>query len=908
MKNFIACFFLSFYYIGILPASTPSDSILLALEDTLRMQVDSLDIAETLCKMGQQHEKLGNYDKSLKLHWEAIEIKIYKLNENHPEVAAIYHDLAYIYGILGNFEEALKLHKKSLRIRIDKLGKDHYQVGNSYNNMGIIHDLMGNYEKALKLYEKAFKIWRIQLGENHHYLYYSHNNIAIIHSRLGSIKKSLELYRKAIKVWSSKFGGNHPNIATCYNNMGESYHDLGEYNKALNLYKKALKIFIDESGEKYFEVPITYINMALAYEAEGEYDKALEMNKEAKRVWADQFGEYHFYIAEAYYNMASIMYKLKKYDKAIKLNKKSLKIRIDKLGENHPDAIKSYINLAIIYQAQNKRDSALYIWDTVIKSNLKRLNDTYLFLPDNQRLEYTKTFKDVHNNFYSFAAKYGDDNTKKLAAHLLLNTKSLALDYSISVRKLINDINDEQLNNLYNELNTLNGNISQAELMTAEELNEKNWNLADLRNQQEGLTQQLLANKTLREKLYKTSVKWKDVQSQLKSNEVMLDFIHFYEESDSTWLYYAMLTHEGMPAPQFIRITDQESIESLLQTNKITGRPNYIGNDENLQALYQKVWQPLESHLENVEAIHLSPSGLLHQIDFEALQNENGSYLASQFEFHYYTTMRDFAQRKQTNWLSEILSWLSEIFDSKKYKDLLLFGDIAYNPPTHTTAIAQLRAGLDPLSKTRDEIDEIYQINKEEGGTSIKMTGSNATEDTLKYHAEKSSPDIIHFATHGIYLAHLDTTATNIEHRLYTTGNPLQRSIIALSGANETWTSKEYISRSDNDGILTAYEVSHLDLSDIKLVVLSACETGLGDIHDTEGVLGLQSAFKLAGVEHVVVSLWKVNDEATKELMIAFYENLLIEKQDAPTAFRKAKAQMRQSTDNLNWAGFILIE
>ena len=133
--------------------------------------------------------------------------------------------------------------------------------------------------------------------------------------------------------------------------------------------------------------------------------------------------------------------------------------------------------------------------------------------------------------------------------------------------------------------------------------------------------------------------------------------------------------------------------------------------------------------------------------------------------------------------------------------------------------------------------------------------------------------------------------------------------MLMLSGANDTWTSKEYISRADNDGILTAYEVTHLDLNNTKLVVLSACNTGLGDIHDTEGVLGLQSAFKLAGVEHVVASLWKVNDAATKKLMIVFYKNLLDKKQDAPTALRNAKSEMRQNgAKPSNWAGFILIE
>jgi len=248
-------------------------------------------------------------------------------------------------------------------------------------------------------------------------------------------------------------------------------------------------------GEKHPSVADSYGHRSLIYMGLKDYEEAIELNKKALAIWRDTLGKNHPNLSYSYINLALIYYKLGNYEEALTSNEKALKIQIDKLGKNHPTVIKSYVNKAKTYQALNKRDSAAYIWeDTIINQSLKRLNDTYLFLPDNQRLEYAKTFKDVYNGFYSFAAKHGDEDTKKLAAYLLFNTKSLALDYSISVRKLTNNIGDEELKNLHNELNTINRNISQAELMTDEELTKKDSVLTNLRNQQDFLTHRLLEN------------------------------------------------------------------------------------------------------------------------------------------------------------------------------------------------------------------------------------------------------------------------------------------------------------------------------------------------------------------------------------------------------------------------------
>ncbi len=984
MKKFIFCFCILFYCIGVLSAQ--SDSTILALEDTLRTQTDSMDIAKTLYDMGRRYYRLGEYDIALKRCEKALKIRIDSLGEEHLDVAEIYHSLGTAYLVLKKYTQASRAYKKALDIKIDSLGDKHSRLSNSYNNLSvlhrqlgdyeealktnkkaldirlknygdspclvadtysnlaIIHDEMANYEEALKINKKALDIRIKNCGDNQLNVAKSYNNISIIYTKLGNYEKALNTIKKALDIKEDLLGENHPSLANSYTNIASLYEKLGNYPKALNLNEKALKIRVDSIGEnsvdaamsyykkakiyhvlgknteslelvkkslkirtehlgeEYFEVGSCYSLISNIYRKLKNYEEAIKFNEKASEIWINTSDEHH-YLSYAHSHLGIIYNKLGEHQKALKFNEKALKIQIDKLGKNHPDVATSYRSIANTYQALNKHKTADSIWHIVINQSLKRLNDTYLFLPDNQRLEYAKTFKEVYSNFYSFTAKHGSEDTKKLAAYLLLNTKSLALDYSISARELINNIDNKELKTLHNELKAINENISQAEPMTDEKRKENNWDITTMRDQQEDLTRQLLKNKTLKEKLYKKPITWENTQDQLKSDEVLLDFVRFYEESDSTWMYYAMLARRNMSAPAFIRLTEQKAITSLLKANERTGQPNYIQNDKGLQALYQKIWQPLIPYLEDVKTVHLSPSGLLHRINFEALQDENEKYLTEYFKFHYYNTMRDFTRKEKTN-------FLSKIFKRIKYK-MVLFGDIDYGSTDAIASTDTLRDGITPLPETGEEIKEIGKTNENKGGTSIYITGSAATEKTLKHHTGNRSPHILHFATHGKYLSLLDNldSLASLKFRLQIAGNPLQRSMLLLSNANAAWTTKEYILRSDNDGILTAYEVSHLDLSNTKLVVLSACNTGISDIHDTEGVIGLQHAFKLAGAQHVVVSLWKVNDIATKDLMILFYQNLLNKKQDTATALHNAKAEMRnKGAKPQDWAGFILIE
>jgi CHAT domain-containing protein len=220
------------------------------------------------------------------------------------------------------------------------------------------------------------------------------------------------------------------------------------------------------------------------------------------------------------------------------------------------------------------------------------------------------------------------------------------------------------------------------------------------------------------------------------------------------------------------------------------------------------------------------------------------------------------------------------------------------------------------LPETGFETEIIEKLFAKNGVSVKNLGGLEASEEAFyKYVNEKSSPRFIHLATHGFFAEKFrpDTLAANMESAsiagaIYNSENTLMRSGIILSGANQSFSAQETTSR-QQDGILTAYEITQTKLHQTELVVLSACETGLGDIKGSEGVYGLQRAFKIAGAKNVVMSLWQVPDAATRNLMELFYNYYLVKHLSIRESFYRAVNDVKRKDDNpYLWAGFVLVE
>lgn len=397
---------------------------------------------------------------------------------------------------------------------------------------------------------------------------------------------------------------------------------------------------------------------------------------------------------------------------------------------------------------------------------------------------------------------------------------------------------------------------------------------------------------------------WRDVQSKLRNQDVAIEFATACSDGINT-TYVALVVKKGWDEPRVVPLGDSEKFNAILND----GHKAYKNNDY----LYTLIWKPLESLLSGVRTIYFAPYGAIYQINIESLMNGKG---------------------KRMNKLYSIrrLSSTGAICDDLRTTPLpsaYLYGGLDYNAPTtellansrsytRTDIVSSSSFGLNTdltrngwayLSGTEKEVSEIEQILNSRKKECVLMTKSEGTEESFKSMSGRS-PSIIHIATHGYYLNEKEAHRSN-RLRFAVNSNdshsyPLRRCGLILSGGQHSWLG-ESLPEGLEDGILTGEEIAGMNLSNTDLVVLSACQTGLGEI-TRDGVYGLHRAFKAAGVRTIVMSLWEVNDEATELMMTKFYSHLSLGKSKRESFDYAVSAVKAKYDDPEYWAAFIMID
>ena len=411
------------------------------------------------------------------------------------------------------------------------------------------------------------------------------------------------------------------------------------------------------------------------------------------------------------------------------------------------------------------------------------------------------------------------------------------------------------------------------------------------------------------------TINWKLVQSSLAPDEAAIEFVKipFYRDGvfSDTIQYAAILIRQSMASPKFISLISEKklvqylaidssgekevSIHKIYRGLKLNNNGSFLGD-----SVYAAIWLPLMPYLQNIKKVSYSPDGILHKLAFHAIPMSKDSILLDLFELQQYSSIRQIAERITG--------------ENNLWKSVYMLGNPDFNNTVAVNGNTKRNTGTgpwQPLPGTANEVAGLQQLFKSNNIAATLVSETKATEASFKY-LNNHSPEIIHLATHGFFLKQKKDTEQKTGlildggETLSMADDPLLRSGIVLAGANNAW-GKSRLDGEVEDGIVTAYEIAQLNLSNTKLVVLSACETALGDVEGTEGVFGLQRAFKLAGVKNLVVSLWQVPDKETVELMNLFYTNLL-NKKPVRVAFNLAQKIMRSKYAPYFWAAFVLIE
>jgi CHAT domain-containing protein len=430
-------------------------------------------------------------------------------------------------------------------------------------------------------------------------------------------------------------------------------------------------------------------------------------------------------------------------------------------------------------------------------------------------------------------------------------------------------------------------------------------------------------------------VKYQEVKARLKKSEAAIEFVHFqvnFPKITDSIIYAALVVLPELEQPKFIPLFEEKSLDSLLNS-KSERKADYVNNlytladrgavatEAHKKSLYELLWNPLEQQLSGIKTIYFSPSGLLHRINLDAIPVSETETLADRYNLIELNSTRHLVLPTKVKVLKNdavLYGGIHFEMDSTWSNAEGMLASRSRGELSFQNTDASLRGGSwNYLTGTEREVASIEKIMQVAGVAVQLKKGTDATEESFKnFGANNSaSPRILHIATHGYFFSDEKNKVNDpglgkqTEPVFKVADHPMLRSGLILAGGNHAWKTGKPFQEGMEDGILTAYEISQMNLSHTELVVLSACETGLGDIQGNEGVYGLQRAFKIAGVKYLIMSLWQVPDKQTSLLMTTFYKKYLDEKLSIPDAFHAAQKQMRDNgLDPYNWAGFVLIE
>jgi len=901
----------------------------------------------------------GRFRESIPLAQQASDMARQHLGEHDPEYAASLNNLAALYESSGEYVKAEQCYKQTQAIYRLAPQEHALQLAGNLNDLGFLYTSLGNYAAAESLYREALATWPADVEGVQLAVAQTLNNLGLLYQAMGDYRTAEPLLQRALRIRQDETGANQPIVARSLNNLAELYRARGLYNQAEPLYQEALHILQNTFGDKDLDVANILNNMAALSRGRRDYAGALSLYQQALRIWQAALGKSHPFVASCLHNLAVTHQTLGKFVEAEPLYRASLALRRQALGPNHPDVASSLFNLAGLLAATGQGEQALSLLEEATSIYDRMIGQVFSIGSEYQRLAYLAIVQNTLDAFLSFVLdRYAHDTVLiGTAFDLVLRRKALTAESLMTQRDAVHGGRYPALAPLLRNLMILRRQLAHKTLAgPGAEGTAAYRQLLDKWETQcasfEAEIAQQIPEMNLTQRL--RDANREAIAAALPENTLLVEFIRFDAidfaavpaQGYSYWKssrYLAFVLFAGAPDQSrmidlggaeridaFIgafraSITREEEVRGLAEasaeTSSSTAGDRQVSDDRrtailaatrdllpeplSLEALADDVigtqlrealLDPLLPVIGTYTRLFLAPDSDLCRLPFEVLPLADGRRVIEAYHVSYVSVGRDILRFGTESGLAA--------------GKPLIAADPDFNLAT-TSASAIPSAPFRRLVGTRDEGLKIAA----QLGVEPWLEGS-VLEASIK---ACRSPRILHLATHGFFLP--DQPQQRIDELpeiapLAGTGlerltrqrleNPLLRSGLALAGAN-TWLGAGDLPDAAEDGLLTAADVVGLDLSNTDLVVLSACQTGLGEIKTGEGVFGLRRAFMLAGAKTLVISLWKVPDDATQTLMVDFYRRLL-QGQPRATALRAAQRALqsnKQFADPFFWGAFV---
>ncbi|WP_287742819.1 CHAT domain-containing protein [Microcystis sp. M169S2] len=815
-----------------------------------QLGANHISTANSLNNLANLYHRQGRYAEAEPLFKQALAIRKQQLGDNHPDTATSLSSLAALYYSQGRYSEAEPLFKQALAISKQQLGDNHPDTATSLNNLAALYYSQGRYSEAEPLLKQALTIRKQQLGDNHPDTAASLNNLAELYRVQGRYSEAEPLFKQALAISKQQLGDNHPLTVASLSNLAELYRLQGRYSEAEPLYHRSLAIRKQQLGDNHPLTVASLNNLAVLYDSQGRYSEAEPLYQQALAIRKQQLGDNHPSTATSLNNLAVLYYSQGRYSEAKPLYKQALAIHKQQLGDNHPNTATSLNNLAVFYQSQddipqaiNYRTQALAVEEYNLSENLK-MGD------DKQKQDYMAKVSGRTNGVISLNLQAAPNNPEvtRLALKTILERKGRILDVSTNSLQILRQRTDDpESQQLLTQLIEVRTQLSNLTFKKPEDIK----NPEIYRQQINEVTEKA---KEIEGKIGVRSAEFRSlsqpitlegIQKLIPANAALVEIVRYQPynpKNDSfgipRYAVYILYPNGDIKAKDLGEAKPIDDKLIYFRDNLADAQTPLPQLQKSARQLDEILMQPIRQLLGNTKTILLSPDAALNLIPFEALVDENNQYLVENYHITYLTSGRDLLRLKDKFASQQSPLIVADPFYGKAGEKVAL-----------TRSIDLSEFTFPGLPGTEQEAKAIKNILPQ----ATVLTGSQATENAVK---QVKKPNILHIATHGFF-----KPESNVIE------NPLLRSGLVLAGVT--------IGQSaGDDGVLTALETTNLNLVGTKLVVLSACDTGKGDIKIGQGVYGLRRALVIAGSESQLISLWKVSDDATKDLMVAYYGRL----------------------------------
>jgi CHAT domain-containing protein/tetratricopeptide (TPR) repeat protein len=922
-----------------------------ALDIRKRLAGDHPDSLFALQIRGDLYSFMGDAASAQRTWSSALELGGRTLRAEHPAIAQVLRRLGYVAFALGNLTDARRLRQRALKIGEQSLAPCDPALAALVNAVGISLQNDGEYLAARKVYRTALDTVRACRQARSSDLTADEEATLLLNEgesalRVGDLAEADALYQRAVDTWSKGLRPDHPYVAKGLDAVAEVAALRGKPATALSLYEHALRIRRQELREDHPQVAWTLTNLARTMADMGNLAGALQQLNRALAIYKKSgSSDEPDHLARVFELKGLLETRQGRLDAARASLDQAMAERRRIFGERHPIVAETRAILATNDLLRGHVPAALRGALEAEHSGREHLAFTVRYLPERQALFYAaKRPRGLDLALTVAANRSVADSTGVFDA--VIHSRGIVLD-ELAARHRGTSTSDAETGKLL--AGALAARQRFANLMVRSLQASVARAILDDAQKDKEEAERLLAERNVAGRVdpKQPPIGLGEIVAALPARSVLVSFVRYERTVDikraiagskpAVTSYIAFIVRPASRRPVVVPLGQADLIEpAIAEWRKQVTRPAMRAKDDpSLETdfrllgdrLRRELWDPLEPHVRGSDLILVVPDGAINLVNFAALPIGPTEYWIDRGPLiQYLTTERDVVQ-------------LADVKPAAA-KGLLALGGVTFGQgiardnsgslaTSGADASAQLRTGCGlrsqpfiPLPATLKEVNEIARRWEASTSSSSRtvdvLTGRAATEGAFK--AQAAGHRVLHLATHGFFLggecapsaastqgpgavvtAGWDAPVTYVE-------NPLLQTGLALAGANLRAQAKP----TEDDGILTAEEVAALNLDGIEWAVLSACDTGLGIIQAGEGVFGLRRAFQIAGARTVIMSLWSVEDEITRDWMRALYEGRLERRlgtaaaiRDASLAVLRDRRARARSTHPFFWAGFV---